>query len=118
MAKLSGNYEIVFILNPNLDGEATTAVVAKLETLVEQNNTLARVEEWDKCHLAYPINDLTEGYYALMTFNTKPEFPRKLDRILRITDGMMRSLVVRKDEKQEGSGRHAGPDYSHGPSGP
>ena len=85
MAKLSGNYEVVFILNPNLDEEATAA--------------MAEVEEWGKRHLAYPINDLTEGYYVLMTFSAKPEFPRELDRILRITDGVMRSLIVCKDEK-------------------
>ena len=66
--------------------------MAKFKTLVEQNGTLAEVEEWGKRHLAYPINDLTEGYYVLMTFNAKPEFPRELDRILRITDGVMRSL--------------------------
>lgn len=99
MAKLSGNYEVVFILNPNLDEEATVAMVAKFKTLVEQNGTLAEVEEWGKRHLAYPINDLTEGYYVLMTFSAKPEFPRELDRILRITDGVMRSLIVCKDEK-------------------
>ena len=64
MAKLSGNYEVVFILNPNLDEEATAAMVAKFKTLVEQNGTLAEVEEWGKRHLAYPINDLTEGYYG------------------------------------------------------
>ena len=64
MAKLSGNYEVVFILNPNLDEEATAAMVAKFKTLVEQNGTLAEVEEWGKRHLAYPINDLTEGYYV------------------------------------------------------
>ena len=94
MAKLSGNYEVVFILNPNLDEEATAAMVAKFKTLVEQNGTLAEVEEWGKRHLAYPIND-----YVLMTFSAKPEFPRELDRILRITDGVMRSLIVCKDEK-------------------
>ena len=54
MAKLSGNYEVVFILNPNLDEEATAAMVAKFKTLVEQNGTLAEVEEWGKRHLAYP----------------------------------------------------------------
>lgn len=50
MAKLSGNYEVVFILNPNLDEEATAAMVAKFKTLVEQNGTLAEVEEWGKRH--------------------------------------------------------------------
>ena len=48
--------------------------------------------------LAYPINDLTEGYYVLMTFNATPEFPRELDRQFRIADGVMRSIIVCKDE--------------------
>ena len=99
MAKLSANYEVVYILDPNLGEEATAAMVSKFKTLVEQNGTLAEVDEWGKRHLAYPINDLTEGYYVLMTFESKPEFPRELDRILRITDGVMRSLIVCKDEQ-------------------
>ena len=98
MAKLNANYEVVFILNPNLSEEDTAALVTKFKSLVEQNGTLAEVDEWGKRHLAYPINDLTEGYYVLMTFESKPEFPRELDRILRITDGVMRSLIVCKDE--------------------
>ena len=98
MAKLSGNYEVVFILDPNLNAEATAAMVSKFQTLVEQNGTLAEVNEWGKRRLAYPINDMTEGYYVLMTFSSKPEFPRELDRILRITDGVMRSLIVCTDE--------------------
>ena len=98
MAKLSGNYEVVFILNPNLDEEATAAMVAKFKTLVEQNGTPAEVEEWGKRHLAYPINDLNEGYYVLMTFSSAPAFPQELDRIFRITDGVMRSMIICKDE--------------------
>ena len=98
MAKLSGNYEVVFILNPNLDEEATAAMVAKFKTLVEQNGTLAEVEEWGKRHLAYPINDLNEGYYVLMSFDSDAAFPNELARVLRITDGVMRSQVVCLDE--------------------
>ena len=98
MAKLSGNYEVVYILDPNLNEEATAAMVSKFQTLVEQNGTLAEVNEWGKRRLAYPINDMTEGYYVLMTFSSKPEFPRELDRIFRITHGVMRSLIVCKDE--------------------
>ena len=98
MAKLSGNYEVVYILDPNMTEEATAAMVSKFQTLVEQNGTLAEVNEWGKRRLAYPINDMTEGYYVLMTFSAKPEFPRELDRILRITDGVMRSLIVCTDE--------------------
>ena len=98
MAKLSGNYEVVYILDPNLNEEATAAMVSKFQAMVEQNGTLAEVNEWGKRHLAYPINDMTEGYYVLMSFSSKPEFPRELDRILRITDGVMRSLIVCKGE--------------------
>ena len=98
MAKLSANYEAVFILRPDLSEEATAALVAKFKTLVEGKATLNEVDEWGKRRLAYPINDLTEGYYVLMTFTAAPEFPRELDRIFRITDGVMRSLIVCKDE--------------------
>ena len=99
MAKVSANYEVVYIIDPAQGEENIAALVAKFKTLVEQNGTLAEVDEWGKRHLAYPINDLTEGYYVLMTFSAKPEFPRELDRILRITDGVMRSLIVCKDDE-------------------
>ena len=98
MAKLSGNYEVVFILNPNLDEEATAAMVAKFKTLAEQNGSAVEVEEWGSRKLAYPINYKTEGYYVLMTFVSGPAFPRELDRKLRIAEGVMRSLIVCKDE--------------------
>lgn len=98
MAKLSANYEAVYILNPELGEEATAALVAKFKTLVEENGILAEVDEWGKRRLAYPINDHNDGYYVLMTFNSVPSFPLELARIFRITDGVMRSLVVCKDE--------------------
>ena len=98
MAKLSANYEAVFILRPDLSEEDTAALVAKFKTLVEGKATLNEVDEWGKRRLAYPIQDLNEGYYVLLTFTSAPEFPRELDRIFRITDGVMRSLIVCKDE--------------------
>ena len=98
MAKVSANYEVVYIIDPAQGEENIAALVAKFKTLVEQNGTLAEVEEWGKRHLAYPINDLTEGYYVLMTFNAAAAIPAELDRIFRITDGVMRSLIVCKGE--------------------
>lgn len=94
MAKLSGNYEVVFILNPNLSEEATATLVEKFKALIESKGTLNEVNEWGKRHLAYPINDLNEGYYVLMTFTSTPDLPAELDRVLRITEGVMRSLIV------------------------
>ncbi len=99
MAKINGNYEVVYILDPNLTEDATAALVEKFKALVESKGTLGEVNEWGKRHLAYPINDLTEGYYVLMTFTATPDLPAELDRQLRINDSVMRSIIVCNDDK-------------------
>ena len=98
MAKTTEKYEVLYIINPNLSEEETQAVVEKFKTLVEQNGTLDEMEEWGKRKLAYEINYLTEGYYVLIKFTSGPEFPAELDRILGITDGVIRSLVTLRCE--------------------
>ena len=98
MAKLNANYEAVYILDPNLGEEATAALVAKFKTMAEAHGTVKEVDEWGKRRLAYPINDLNEGYYVLMSFDSDAAFPNELARVLRITDGVMRSQVVCLDE--------------------
>ena len=97
MAKINANYELVMILKPDLGEEATAALVEKFKTLIEQHGTVAEVDEWGKRHLAYPIDDITEGYYVLMTFTAEPTLPAELDRQMRINDSVMRSLIVCKD---------------------
>ena len=98
MAKISGKYETIFIVNPKLEEAAATAVVDKFKSLVEANGTNVEVEDWGKRRLAYAINYKTEGYYVLMTFTSEPSFPKELDRVLGITEGIMRSLIVCKGE--------------------
>ena len=98
MAKITANYEVVFVLDPAQGEEAVAATVAKFQTLAEQHASNVVVDEWGKRRLAYAINYKTEGYYVLMTFVSGPEFPRELDRKLRIAEGVMRSLIVCKDE--------------------
>ncbi|MEG2421379.1 MAG: 30S ribosomal protein S6 [Oscillospiraceae bacterium] len=98
MAKINGSYEAIYIISPTLSEEDTAAMVAKFKTLVEEKGATVEVDEWGKRRLAYPINDLNEGYYVLMTFQSVPSVPAELDRILRITDGVMRSLIICKDE--------------------
>ena len=98
MAKINANYELVMILKPDLGEEATAALVEKFKTLVEQRGTVAEVDEWGKRHLAYPIDDITEGYYVLMTFTADPALPAELDRQMRINDSVMRSLIVCKED--------------------
>ena len=86
MAKISANYEVVYILDPAQGEEAIAANVAKFQALAEQHG----------CSDA--IDYKTEGYYVLMSFTSAPEFPKELDRILGITEGVMRSMIVCKDE--------------------
>lgn len=94
MAKVSEKYELMYIINPKLEEEERTAIVEKFKTLVEQNGTLDDMEVKDKQKLAYPINYIGEGYYVLVKFTSSPSFPAELDRVLRITDGVMRSLIT------------------------
>ena len=97
MAKVSGNYEVLYVLNPTLGEEETAALVARFKELAEDRGTVSEVDEWGKRRLAYPINDLEEGYYVLMTFSSDPAFPAELDRLMRINVSVMRSIIVSKD---------------------
>ena len=98
MAKINANYELVMVLKPALGEEATAALVEKFKTLIEQHGTVAEVDEWGKRRLAYPIDDINEGYYVLVTFTAEPALPAELDRQMRINDNVMRSLIVCKDD--------------------
>ena len=98
MAKLGGKYETIFVIDSALTDEAIAGLVEKFKTLVEQNATLGEVNEWGKRRLAYPINHKNEGYYVLMTFESKTDFPVELTRIYNITDGIIRAIVVEQPE--------------------
>ena len=98
MAITSEKYELMYIINPNLTEEETAALVEKFKTLVEQNGTLDEMEEMGKRKLAYEINYISEGYYVLVKFTSAPDFPAELDRVLGITDGVMRSLITLRAE--------------------
>ena len=98
MAKTTEKYEVLYVLNPNLTEEETQGIVEKFKTLIEQNGAIDEMDEWGKRKLAYEINYLTEGYYVLVKFTSAPAFPAELDRILGITDGVIRSLVTLRCE--------------------
>lgn len=98
MAKLSGNYEALYVIDPRKSEEETNALMEKFRALVESNSTAVEVDDWGNRSLAYPIHDQTTGHYVLLTFTCQSTFPAELDRIFRITDGIMRSIIVCKDE--------------------
>ena len=74
------------------------ALLAQEGWRVETQGTVAAIDDWGKRRLAYPINDLNEGHYVLMTFTSAPELPAELDRVLKITEGVIRSMIICKDE--------------------
>ena len=98
MAKITGKYEALYIIDPAQGEEGIAALVEKFKAMVEAEGTLSNIDEWGKRRLAYPINDLTEGYYVLMNFESKPEFPAELERVLKITDGILRCLTTAVEE--------------------
>ena len=98
MAKITGKYEALYIIDPAQGEEGIAALVEKFKAMVEAEGSLSNVDEWGKRRLAYPINDLNEGYYVLMNFETKPEFPAELERVMKITDGILRCMVTAVEE--------------------
>jgi len=94
MAKITENYELMYIIDSDRNEEERTALVAKFKDLIEANGTVKEIEEWGTRKLAYPINDETEGYYVLVKFASAPAFPAELDRVFKITEGVVRSLIT------------------------
>lgn len=99
MTKTTTAYETIFIISATLDEAGVTERFEKFKALIEQNGTIESVNEWGKRRLAYPINDENEGHYYLINFSSSPEFPAELDRVYKITDGILRSIIVNKEAK-------------------
>ena len=96
---MSVKYELMVVYSVKNGEEAAEELSQKFKTMIEENGTLVgEVDTWGKRKLAYLINDEEDGYYVLFNFESEPEFPAELERVLRITDGVLRSLVVKKEE--------------------
>ena len=88
-------YETIFILNPSFEEEAVKATIEKFKGVIENGGgTVENVDFWGKRKLAYEISKVSEGYYTLINFTAGTELPRELDRIFRITDGVIRHIIV------------------------
>ena len=97
MAEIINKYETIFVLDTTLEEEKITALSEKFQKLIADNGTVESVDLWGKRKLAYPIDFKTEGYYVLVNFASNPEFPKELERIYGITDGVMRTITIRKE---------------------
>ena len=89
-------YETIIVYSLAKGEEAAKEVAEKFKAMIEGAGTVESIDEWGKRRLAYLINDEAEGYYVLYNYEANPEFPAELERIAKITDGVLRTLVVKK----------------------
>ena len=93
-------YETVFILHPSLDEEALKANIEKFKGVIENGKgVVENIDLWGKRKLAYDIKKVSEGIYVLVNFNSDPELPKELDRVFRITDTVIRHMIIKLDDK-------------------
>ena len=97
MVEIINKYETIIVVDNSNGEEATTAIVDKFKSLIEANGVIDNVAEWGERPLAYPINDLTKGFYVLIDFSAKPTFINELERRYRIESGVLRTIVVKKE---------------------
>ena len=95
MEKIINSYETLFIVDVTNGEEATKATVAKFTDIIAKNAEIVEVADWGKRRLAYPINDMPEGYYTVVTFKAEPAFPAELERLFNIDETVLRSLVLK-----------------------
>lgn len=90
------NYEAMLVFSLSKGDEAVKELVEKFKALVEANGTIENIDEWGKRKLAYPINDESDGYYILIHYSADTQFPAEFERVLKITDGVLRFLNTSK----------------------
>ena len=93
------NYEVMFIINPALEEEKKEATVEKVKEIIAADGEVSKVDIWGMRKLAYPIQKKNEGYYVVIEFAASTELPKELDRRLRISDDVMRHIIINKDAK-------------------
>ena len=92
----NNSYETLLVFSVANGDEAVQALLEKFKAIVEAHGSLESVDEWGSRKLAYPINDEPEGYYVLLNSESNTEYPAELERVAKITEGVLRSLVVKK----------------------
>jgi small subunit ribosomal protein S6 len=92
-------YEAMYIIHPSVEDEARAALVERFSGLVVQGGgNVEKIDDWGKRKLAYEIQDMTEGHYILMHFEAEADLPRELERNFKISESIMRFMVIRKED--------------------
>lgn len=93
------NYEVMFIIDPTLEDEKKDATVETVQGIIAADGEVGKVDVWGMRKLAYPIQKKNEGYYVVIEFKANPTLPKELDRRMRISDNIMRHLIINKDAR-------------------
>lgn len=94
-------YELLLMIKPSVDDDARVALLERVQTLVSNNGgQVDNVDEWGKRKLAYEIDHINDAYYVLVDFHNNPSEIAEIERVLRITDAVLRSMIVRRDDKE------------------
>ena len=99
MEKVMNSYESLFIVDLSNGEEAAKETVAKFTNLIAENGEIIDIADWGKRRLAYLINDMSEGYYTVVTFKAPATFVAELDRLFNIDEAVMRKLVLRLEHE-------------------
>lgn len=92
-------YELMFIVDPELDQDAVEKIIERVtQSIAGQGGEVLSLDRWGKRRLAYEIAGRTEGNYNLVTFRCTPEGSGEVNRVLRITEGVLRHLLVKQEE--------------------
>ena len=97
MAKITGKYEVLYIIDPAQGEEGIAALVEKFKAMVEAEGTLSSIDEWGKRRLAYAVKKFTDGFYVLINFEAAPAEIKEIDRVLKINDEVLRHLIVKHE---------------------
>ncbi|MCR2044379.1 30S ribosomal protein S6 [Anaerosalibacter massiliensis] len=91
-------YEAVLIFVPNMEEEKRNTLLDKFKGIIESDGTITNIDEWGNRKLAYEINDYTDGYYVILNFEAKPEVIDEINRVAKISDDVMRHMVIKEDK--------------------
>jgi len=94
---MANKYELVVVLSPILGEEGYASTIALIKAKIETAATIEAMETIGARRMAYEINDQKDGYYLQFNFTSEPDFPKEIERILKITEGVLRYLVIRVD---------------------
>ena len=95
-------YEVMYIINASVEEEKRTALIEQLGGIItNEGGKIVKTDEWGMRDFAYEIDDMTKGYYVVVTFEAENDCVNEYDRLMRINPSVVRFMIVNIDDKPE-----------------